>query len=170
MKNFKPTWCVKDICDIPAQWLKDQGIRCVCVDLDNTLIPWDSDQVSQSVMMWLEQLKEADLSVVIVSNNTRKRVESMSELLGCVCVANARKPFNTGFKQVLARQSDISTASFVMIGDQLFTDILGGYLNGFKTILVKPIGESDRFATRMTRYIERRVLRHMQKKYNLEWR
>lgn len=171
MNKFRPTWCVLNICDIQAEWLKTQGIQCVCVDLDNTVLPWNSDTISHDVTAWIEQLKQSGLSVVIVSNNTRKRVEGMAQLLGCVSIANARKPFNSGLKKLWQEHyPDISRESFVMIGDQLFTDVLGGWSSGFKTILVKPIGESDRFATKMTRYVEKKALRYMQVKYNLEWR
>lgn len=171
MKKFKPTWCVRNICDIEAEWLKNQGVRYVCIDLDNTLIPWNSETVPQSVIEWLEQLKKSGLTLIIVSNNTRKRVGKMGALLGCVSIANARKPFSTGFKKIWRdHYPDMAREECVMIGDQLFTDILGGWSNSMQTILVKPIGESDRLATQMTRYVEHRVLRYMQKKYNLEWR
>jgi predicted HAD superfamily phosphohydrolase YqeG len=46
-----------------------------------------------------------------------------------------------------------------VVGDQLFTDILGGNAAGFTTILVDPLSVRERAWTRFVRGIERTLLR-----------
>ena len=53
-----------------------------------------------------------------------------------------------------------------MVGDQLFTDVLGGNLAGMHTILVRPLTVNALPHTRVTRKLERAVL----KRYGHDWR
>jgi hypothetical protein len=54
---------------------------------------------------------------------------------------------------------DAKPEETAIIGDQIFTDILGGHRVGLFTILVPPLS-SDEFAwTRLMRKLERRVLK-----------
>ena len=52
-----------------------------------------------------------------------------------------------------------------MVGDQLFTDVLGGNLSGMFTIMVQPISDNALPHTRLTRRLERLVL----KRYGFDW-
>ena len=42
-----------------------------------------------------------------------------------------------------------------MVGDQLITDIQAGNLAGVKTVLVKPLVETDKWNTRINRFFEK---------------
>ena len=45
------------------------------------------------------------------------------------------------------------------MGDQLFTDILGGKFFGISTILCEPLSEKDIIYTRLTRWLENLILK-----------
>jgi predicted HAD superfamily phosphohydrolase YqeG len=51
-----------------------------------------------------------------------------------------------------------------VIGDQLFTDVLGGNRLGLFTILVQPIDQREFIGTRLVRQVERRVLAWLRKR------
>jgi len=57
-----------------------------------------------------------------------------------------------------------------VIGDQLFTDVLGGNRLGFHTILVVPVAQTDGFWTRFNRRMERVALYWMRKKGMISWK
>ena len=51
-----------------------------------------------------------------------------------------------------------------MIGDQLFTDVLGGNKMGIKTILVNPVSKKDFIFTKMLRRIEDSIFKKLEKR------
>jgi uncharacterized protein len=64
----------------------------------------------------------------------------------------------------------VTIAETVVIGDQLFTDVLGGNRLGFHTILVVPVAETDGFWTRINRRMERVALYWMRRKGMITWK
>ena len=54
-----------------------------------------------------------------------------------------------------------SDAHNALVGDQLFTDILGGNLVGFYTVLVDPIVDREFLTTRLLRRLERVVRKRL---------
>jgi len=51
-----------------------------------------------------------------------------------------------------------------VVGDQLFTDVLGGNRTGMYTILVTPISKHEFFGTKIIRRLERLFLQHIKNK------
>jgi HAD superfamily phosphatase (TIGR01668 family) len=94
----------------------------------------------------------------IVSNCLFKnRVKSLSQKSGIPAFFRAVKPSSKGFLQAIDfLKSDLSKT--VIIGDQIFTDILGGNRLGIFTILVKPIEPSEYFTTFFQRLGEKVVM------------
>jgi HAD superfamily phosphatase (TIGR01668 family) len=64
---------------------------------------------------------------------------------------------------------NVKKEEVVVIGDQLLTDVLGGNQSGFYTILVVPVAQSDGFATRFNRKIERRIMNYFKRKGLINW-
>ncbi|MDN5811351.1 MAG: YqeG family HAD IIIA-type phosphatase, partial [Tetragenococcus koreensis] len=63
--KYKPTWMVTSIYKITPEQLKSVGIKVVLTDLDNTLIAWDHSDGTNELQVWLEQMKQADIPVVV---------------------------------------------------------------------------------------------------------
>lgn len=166
---FYPNWLVDNVLAITPQHFKQHHIQAVLVDVDNTLVPYDAVTVGDDVVQWVNALKAANIAVVLVSNNYKKRIAKIANTLNVPFVASAKKPFASGFKKALSFV-DVPKEAVVIIGDQLFTDVLGGYCLNIRTILVRSLSRADVLPTKVIRYVEKFVLKRLQKKYNLNWR
>lgn len=168
LKLFLPSEHVKSIFDITPQVLIDQGIKGIITDLDNTLVEWDRPSATPKLIEWFEEMKKHGILVTIVSNNNEKRVKSFSDPLKIPFIFQARKPMGRAFRRAI-KEMNIQKEETVVIGDQLLTDVFGGNRNGFHTILVVPVAQSDGFFTKFNRKVERRILSVLRKKGMLDW-
>lgn len=168
LKKFLPNEHVKSIFEIHPESLKEKGIKGIITDLDNTLVAWDVKEATSEVVEWFKLMKEHGISVTIISNNNRERVSVFSEPLDTPFVFSARKPLSKAFKTT-AKKMNLKEEEIAVIGDQVLTDVLGGNMAGFYTILVVPIVQSDGKITRINRKIERRILAYMRKKGKISW-
>ena len=69
----------------------------------------------------------------------------------------AKKPFKSGFKKALERL-ELKPEEVAVVGDQLFTDIIGARRMKMFPILVKPIDEKDIWITKVKRPIENKII------------
>ncbi|MGO2083361.1 YqeG family HAD IIIA-type phosphatase [Vagococcus sp.] len=171
VENYKPDWVLEAIYDITPEQLRTHQIKAVLTDLDNTLIAWNNPDGTPELKQWIKKMKEADIPVIVVSNNKASRVARAVEHLGLEYVSRAMKPFTKGFKEV-ERRFELPKESLVMVGDQLMTDIRGSNRAGIRSILVKPIVESDAWNTKINRWREKRVMKELLTKYpeEMKWR
>ena len=135
---FLPTWRTQDVTGISADFLKEQGIRLLMLDFDNTIVPYTTNIPTDEVNNWLHRMKQSGLTVCIVSNSHKTRVPEFCKAYGLECITHARKPFSRGIRQCLERYG-ISPGEAVLVGDQIYTDTLGGNCAGVRTVLVKAI-------------------------------
>lgn len=130
------------------------GIRGVILDFDNTILPWGEATPLPEVLRWVPRLRAAGMAGCIVSNNFSLRVRRVGAMLGIPVVGWALKPLPIGFWRAMAIMGT-RPATTALIGDQLFTDVLGGNLLGMTTILVEPLSADEFPTTRLVRRIER---------------
>lgn len=145
---------------VDFQALRARGIRGLIVDLDNTLVEWRSPSPTPDVHDWIRRARAAGLDVCIVSNGGSRRVEGFARRAGVGFVGAAGKPRRRGFLEALDRLGTLPSETAV-VGDQLFTDILGGNRLGMYTILVAPVSSREFAGTRLVRKLERLVLRRL---------
>lgn len=169
LEKLMPDQYVESIFSITADRLHKQKIRAIITDLDNTLVEWDRVDATPEVMSWLEGLREAGIQVTVLSNNNRERVERFCHPLGVRFIWSAKKPTGAAFRRAV-EEMKVSVEETVVVGDQLFTDVLGGNLLGFHTILVVPVAQTDGFFTRFNRRMERVALYWMRKKGMISWK
>ncbi|MDC3413314.1 YqeG family HAD IIIA-type phosphatase [Aquibacillus sp. 3ASR75-11] len=168
LKKFLPNEHVKSVLDIKPDQLKEQGVKGIITDLDNTLVPWDVRDAPPVIVEWFKIMKKNEIKVTIISNNKEDRVKLFSNPLETPYVYNARKPLGHAFRKAV-EEMKLSRDEIVVVGDQLLTDVLGGNLAGFYTILVVPIVQTDGKITRMNRKIERRMLNWMRRRGMITW-
>jgi len=137
--------------------LQKTNIKGLIIDLDNTMTPWNEMEVGPKVTKWFKQLEEYGIKSCIVSNNTEQRVAAVANALGIPFIYKATKPRRRAFYQAMEIM-ETSKNTTCVIGDQLFTDILGGNRLGLFTILVVPISKREWIGTRIMRYLERAVV------------
>ena len=124
--------------DIQPAWLKQQNIRLLMLDFDNTIVPYTTAVPQQAVIDWFRTMNAADIPLCVVSNSRNDRVKKFCAAYGLDCITHAKKPFPKGIRACLARYG-IPAAHCAIVGDQIFTDTLGGNGCGVKPILVRPI-------------------------------
>ena len=134
-----PRGVYPSVTDISPAALAEKGIKLVLADLDNTLTPYEAPLPSPELRRWKEALEAAGITLFVVSNSRKsRRCPDFCEALGIPYVRHAGKPGTKGFQEAL-EQTGVSPAQAVMVGDQIFTDILGGNRAGITTVLVHPI-------------------------------
>lgn len=164
IENYRPDFVVEAVYDLTPDSLRKHGIKAVLVDLDNTLIAWDHPDGTPQLRDWLDSMTEADMPVVVVSNNSYARVKRAVKGFHVDFVSRALKPFSRGINIAVNRYG-FSKDEVVMVGDQLMTDIHAAHRAGVKSILVKPLVKSDAWNTKFNRARERRVWKKIENKY-----
>ena len=139
---FHPYLRVASVREVTPALLNEAGIRALLVDVD-----------------WFSSLKRAGIPVAILSNGAAARVADIAAKVGVPALSLAGKPFKVAFRRGLRLLGNADPATTAMVGDQLFTDVLGAHQAGMKTILVKPLSPGKLPHTRLARRLERLVLK-----------
>jgi HAD superfamily phosphatase (TIGR01668 family) len=109
----------------------------------------------------VKSLYDADLKVCLLSNNWHERVHTAAAELDMKLVSKAVKPLPFAFFTALKRVGG-KRKNTLMIGDQLFTDVLGSALLGMPCVMVKPLAAHDLKHTLMLRHLEKVIMRGRQ--------
>ncbi len=163
LQFLTPKKYVQSIHEIDLDKLRQLGIRAIFSDLDNTLVPWDCDQANPELLEWLAKVKAQGFKVCLVSNAVSDRIRSFTTQLEIPGWHKAGKPFSRGFRAAMQTMG-VSAVETALIGDQVFTDMLGGNRLGMYTILVVPLSKNEFIGTKIVRRVERVVLRYLQRK------
>ena len=158
-----PSFYVKSIFEIDLDRLWERGIRGIITDLDNTLIGWNVPEPDVRAREWFERIKVKGFKVCISSNNRAWRVASFVASLGIAAIPRASKPRRRSFREAMEIMGTTPPET-VVIGDQIFTDILGGNRAGLMTILVVPLSNREFIGTRLVRKVEEFVIRRLKKR------
>lgn len=158
MPIFTPCSRYARVADISPAALRSAGIRGVLLDVDNTLSPHNAPDPEPDAVRWLHALADAGIAAVIVSNNRAPRIAPFAARLGLPYVCRGAKPLPAGFRRA-QRMLGLPRSALAVVGDQLFTDMLGGNLAGMTTLLVDPIQPEHGWFFRLKRALERPLLR-----------
>ncbi len=160
---FHPDAYISSLADITPRYFIERGIKGLIIDLDNTLLSWESGAIEPEISGILKEYIAAGLKLCVVSNSFNSRVSGILSPLGIPGVAMARKPRRKPFLKAM-KILGTGTNETAVIGDQLFTDVCGGNRLGFYTVLVKPISKKEFLGTRVVRIAEKIVIRKLVKK------
>ncbi len=162
MNYFYPDAYQKSIYTINYDKLKENGIKCLLFDLDNTCVPYVDRTPTKKLKNLFDKLSEQGFKVIIFSNSPKERLSPFKKELKVDCCAKAGKPRKKNFIKILdLYKYDLSEVA--IIGDQLVTDIYGGNKVGITTVLVNPMSNIDMPFTKIHRYIERKKINKMTK-------
>lgn len=144
MALFYPTIYKNRITDITLHDLEQLGIRGLLLDVDNTLTSHGSQELSEEVRCWLVQMREAGIALTVVSNSWEWRVAPFARKIGLRHISLACKPLPFGFWRGVHRLG-LPKHACAVVGDQVFTDILGANLCGITCFQLQPIApETDK--------------------------
>lgn len=155
--KLKPDYIFNNLESIPFELLHQHQLKCLLIDIDNTIASLDTSRINQAKLDWLSEANQAFL-VILISNNHGKRIKKISSYLGYPTYTFALKPISRAYKQV-KKKYNLSKKDIVVIGDQLFTDVLGGKLQNFLTIYVHPMTKKDSIFTFASRFFERILMK-----------
>ncbi len=136
MRVVSPALYYRDVFSIDLEALASSGIDTLLVDIDNTVVPRDTGAIESRFEAWFEELRSRGFGVCLVSNNWHDHVKRIAESFGVQMVPKALKPLPFGFLRG-ARLLGSHAGRTAVIGDQVFTDILGGNMLGMTTVLVR---------------------------------
>lgn len=151
--NLKPDYYVPSIQNIDFQVLIERGVRLLLLDVDNTIVPFKESLPDEDVRLWIQEGRKQGLDFTLVSNAYPRRVEIIAKALDVSYVYMAKKPFPGGVRESL-KKSGAGPEEAIMVGDQIFTDVLAARLAGVPSILVDPLTKSDFFMTKIYRILE----------------
>ncbi|MDA3733783.1 YqeG family HAD IIIA-type phosphatase [Niameybacter massiliensis] len=162
IKRLYPNLYLNSINEIDTVALKQEGIKGIIFDIDNTLVPYDVLDPTDEIISFFERLKSEGFQICLASNNTEDRVVRFNKGLKVFAIHKSGKPSTKSFKRALELMH-LTSNQAVIVGDQIFTDVFGGNRANLKTILVKPVSEKDEWITKVKRGIERKVIAHYEK-------
>lgn len=154
---FKPTYVFDKVGEITPEFLNKNDIKGLLLDLDNTLTTHNNPTPPQTSLDWLDEMKNAGIKLMIVSNNSAERVTPFAEALGLHFVPKGKKPLTFGYTQAI-KELGLPKKNVAAVGDQIFTDILGSNLKGIRSCFVFPIEPETSLPFRFKRACEKPFL------------
>lgn len=156
---FKPHYIYNTLTDITPEFLSENGIEALLLDVDNTMsVAHANKTLRQGVPEWLSLMKENGLPLIILSNAKTKRAKLFADSVGLDVIGLAAKPLPFGYIRA-ARRLGVKRKNIAMVGDQIFTDVMGGRLAGVKTVLVTDITPEETSFFKIKRYFEHIMLK-----------
>jgi uncharacterized protein len=153
--------------EITPTWLQDRNLKGLALDIDNTLAPTHLPGNEAQIRAWLEPFRQAKIPIRIVSNGHSKRILEFCQLfklefVGILGSRMAAKPIPSAFNRAI-QELGLPANQIAMVGDQIFTDMLGANMAGMYTVLVKPLTERSMPHTKLIRNLERLVLAKLER-------
>ena len=136
--SFLPRIMARTVMDLSPQLLQQRGIALLMLDFDNTIVPYTTDVPTAEMTAWLNRMKQTDITVCIVSNSHKQRVPHFSQQYHVPCVTHAAKPGTRGIREAMARYG-AAPQQTALVGDQIYTDVLGAKRAGITAIAVRSI-------------------------------
>lgn len=162
MRFLIPKMYQESIYTINYQKLKQKKVKCLLFDLDNTCVGYHEKNPTEQLIKLFQKLTKLGFRVIIFSNATRKRLQPFKKL-DVICHPESKKPLSKNFNKIL-KEYNLKKEEVCIIGDQLFTDIMGGNKVGIITCLVEPLTKEDFILTKIFRAMEESNFKKMEKK------
>ena len=156
MSIFKPDFYFKNIFSVTPEFLNENNIKALLLDADNTLCIYHTEVPVKGVVEWIKEMKSSGIELHILSNGKPGRLTTFANNVNLPCFYMSLKPLP--FKILKAiKKLGFKREDVALVGDQMFTDILGGNLARIKTIWLDYIKIEDSKTFRFKRKIENRI-------------
>lgn len=154
LRSFCPAHAVASLPEISIEQLKSEGKTLILLDVDHTLVKWKQEEFSPEVLAWIDQAKEMDFQLCILSNTRHPdRLGRLSEKLGIETFRGRFKPSTHMYEMALEKFGK-KPEEAVMIGDQIMTDVLGANRSGIDAIWVQKMEGPEFLGTKFNRMVE----------------
>ncbi len=137
--SFIPDYSFKKLTDITVEFLSENNIKLLMLDMDNTIAPYDMAVPGVKLLEWSESIKAAGIEIFIVSNSKRTgRTEKFAQKMNVGFIKSARKPSPNAIYKVMGIKS-LNPDECALVGDQIFTDTIAANMAGVMSVIVYPI-------------------------------
>lgn len=158
-----PKAYMQSVKDITYSFLKENEIKALILDVDNTILDFDKN-IPKGVKEWCEDLKRQGIKFCILSNsNKHEKVKMVAQTLEMPYFYFGTKPLKRGFHKAIKELQE-EKEHIAAVGDQIFTDVIGANRCNLFSILVEPIGEKDIFITKIKRPLENYIIQKYKRK------
>lgn len=162
LDRLMPDFFLNTFDEVTPEFLAGEGIRFLLVDIDNTLAPYEEAIPNARVLAWAEAMRQSGVTVILVSNNKKERVELFNRSLGFAAFYDCHKPSGRRLREIV-KQAGAALAESAALGDQIFTDVWGARKLGVRAILVPPICDKKTLFFRFKRLMEKPILKKYHK-------
>lgn len=163
LKQLSPTYIFESVDKIPFELLEEHNIKGIIFDVDNTLTD-HHNILDEEKRDWIKEAKKRNIRMCILSNTyDQKKVKALMTEFDINGLNLAMKPLLKGYGFAL-NLLGLEKEEVCMIGDQIFTDILGANRFGIKSILVKPFDKLEPFWVKIKRPLENLIICNHNKK------
>ena len=157
---YYPNAYLKSVQNITIDFLKQHNLKALILDVDNTLIDYYKN-LAEVKKQWAKELQDSGIILYILSNtNKEEKVKKVSEILNIPYEFFAKKPSKKGFLKI-QKKININPENIGVVGDQIFTDVIGGNRCKMFTILVDPVDKKDYWYTAWKRPLEKIIKRRL---------
>lgn len=153
---FKPDIKLHGITDITVELLNKYNIKALLLDVDNTMSTHHGTILTDGLMEWIALMQQNGIKLMVLSNSKRKRIEPFAARIGLPFISLGCKPLPTGYLRGVKALGE-KRKNVAIVGDQIFTDILGGNTVGVRTILLTPIKPEDGWSFKLRRKLEKKL-------------
>lgn len=150
---IKPNVEFDIITDIGVDFLKENNIKGLILDVDNTLIDLSRNKID-GLDDWIDSIIKSGIKIAVVSNGRKKKqIDLLTKKHGLIYVFFALKPFKSGIKKA-KKELNLCYNEIAEIGDQIFTDVLVSNRTKMFSILTKPVEMEKSFLQKFKRRVE----------------
>lgn len=119
---FYPSIYLNNVKEITIELLKENNIKGLLLDVDNTLIDFNH-KILEGAKEWCEALKKEGIKLCILSNTNKiEKVKRVAKELDLPYINFAKKPFKSGFKRA-TNLLELNAENIAVAGDQIMTDV-----------------------------------------------
>ena len=153
--SFIPDSYYDNVYKINYLKLYESGIRFIIFDLDGTLLPFDDMFIPDSLFDLFFSLNSMGFDIGICSNNSKKRVETVGNLLKVNYLSNAGKPL-CDFKDVSSLFKAFDFNNTVFIGDSFYLDMFFASRFNLYKIMVNSL-KNDNFKFLVSDFLQNSI-------------
>ena len=160
---LKPNIKLHGITDITVEILNKFNIKALLLDVDNTMSTHHGQALTEGLLEWIDRMNKNGIKLMVLSNSKRKRIEPFAARISLPFISLGCKPLPTGYLRGVRALGE-KRKNVAIVGDQIFTDVLGGNIVGVKTVLLTPIKLEDGLSFKIRRNLEKKIYKH----YNIK--
>lgn len=152
---FLPAHAAASLISVDLQKLWSEGKRLILLDVDHTIVKWRAEDFPPGIEDWVAKAKALGFDLCILSNTRNpERLARLASRLQIETVRDKFKPSRAMFRLAMIKFKR-KPEETIMIGDQIFTDVLGANRCGIDAIWVQKMEGGEFAGTKVSRFFER---------------